>query len=333
MKKLLLIRPISSKGTPVSERCNAYLNFFLKNDISVQTYNSPRNIKELISLYFYIYKCHFRNVFVTMPPFSINWLLCFLPCINVIIDIRDGWSLAIAIGYGETVAPQPIKARIAKFVEFMGIRKAKRTITCTHGLQNYLQQLTQRNILLAMNGVNEKDIEKVTELKRKKDKKRSKNALIKFVCAGKFSEYGKGKIVSIIKKIKESYPCNNCLIQIFGADAAANNWIYSYIEEEKIDNLSLKILPRISREKLFSEIIDSDICITIIRDPRYEYGTKIFDYILCEKPILNYFDEENNFTKFFQGYLTDSKSTIKNKIYSREENLNKVGKEILSCLK
>ena len=57
------------------------------------------------------------------------------------------------------------------------------------------------------------------------------------------------------------------------------------------------------RSCLFDAIASCDYGLSIVRDPDYEFGTKIFDYIALGLPIVNYFDAPNNFTRYFNACL------------------------------
>jgi hypothetical protein len=50
-------------------------------------------------------------------------------------------------------------------------------------------------------------------------------------------------------------------------------------------------------------MLNADFGLTIIRDPSYEFGTKIYDYIALGLPVVNYFDTANNFTRYFDACL------------------------------
>ncbi len=43
--------------------------------------------------------------------------------------------------------------------------------------------------------------------------------------------------------------------------------------------------------------------IALIRDPDYDFGTNVFDYIALGLPVLNYFSKPNPFTDYFDCYL------------------------------
>jgi len=94
----------------------AYSDFFKTNNIETEILQTPRNIFELLNMIKYIYKNNFGNILITMPGFR-KWALLFLPGINTILGIRDGWSIAIESGYGQISTPNKYKAFIARSIE------------------------------------------------------------------------------------------------------------------------------------------------------------------------------------------------------------------------
>lgn len=329
-KKILILSPnFSVKGQPVAERSMAYVDFFQSNNIETEILQTPKNMFELFKIITYIYKNNFNNILITMPPFR-NWVLLLLPKVNAILDIRDGWSIAMQSGYGGISKPNKLKASIAKIIEYIGINQAKLTITCTPGLQKYLQIISNQEILLIPNGYTQEDKEIVHNIPVIKNYQSVHNE-VKFICAGKFSEYGIDKVKIILKKIYEKYP-NDIIFTVVGANIQDNQWIFEYIETQNFTNIKLRLLDRVDRIELYGLIIESDVAVTVIRDAEYDFGTKIFDYILCNKPIFNYFDHDNAFTQYFSGFF-EGDTIINNTSFLRNELLNNEKKNLLKVLK
>lgn len=90
-------------------------------------------------------------------------------------------------------------------------------------------------------------------------------------------------------------------MQIVGANELKNEWIKSYLVENGFDSIDYECLPRKRPEELYKMLVRADYAISVIRDPDYEFGTKIFDYIACGTPVINYFDAPNSFTEYFDG--------------------------------
>ena len=92
-------------------------------------------------------------------------------------------------------------------------------------------------------------------------------------------------------------------IKLIGSSAEYNSWIFRWLIDNNYSFVTVEILPRMNKSDMYKEILNSDMCLTIIRDPSYDFGTKIFDYILCGKYIYNYFSGDNNFTNEFSVYM------------------------------
>ncbi|MFM5676228.1 hypothetical protein ACET57_04105 [Aeromonas veronii] len=316
MKKLLIIRPKCQAGSPVYERTACFNEFFKESNFDVDVETSPSNIVELFVLIKKIYKTKTDYLFVTMPPFR-NWSLCFLPFVKTVLDIRDGWSIAIKDGYGGLAKPNKIKAFIARCIEKISIRHSYATITCTPGLQRHLNQLSKNKIFLVRNGISRHDYELAKKIIIERNKKLEfvpASDFIKFVCAGKFSEYGKDKVYKIIDVINQRYLDRQCILQLIGCDRHDNKWVCEYVEKEKKSNIiKVEILPRLDKLDLYKLMSEAFCAITVIRDPSYDFGTKIYDYLALELKYLDYFDSDNEFNSFFSAY-----SDLNNKLNGSE---------------
>lgn len=332
MKRVLVISPNASRGQPVSERTNAYVDFLLQNDVSCETYDAPTGTIELIRLIRHIYKHRYQNILVTMPPFR-NWIVCFLPRVNTTLDIRDGWSIAIASGYGGAHKPRNLKAIVAKLIERLAIRNSKLTITCTPGLVKHLNQVAGREtVKLITNGFSQSDYDLVQQIRSSNSLRISSDRFV-FVCAGKFSEYGVDNAMRLIDKLNIKYSAGNRVLKLIGADREQNAWLFDYLN--RFSNFHLEILPRLDREALFAELRTSNIAIALIRDPGYEFGTKIFDYILCNVSVFDYFDDENEFKKYFHAYLDSATAgeTTDLSVHLRHRSIEKLQAELLEAMK
>lgn len=268
-----------------------------------------------------------------MPPFS-NWWLFLIPKLNVILDIRDGWSIAMKTGYGGTSNPQPIKSFIAKKIETYVIKRSPLTITCTPGLQKYLTEISPENILLITNGYSQSDQEIVDELLEYdlSDKEWRKCGKRVAVCVGQFSEYGQEKVKKIIAKLDQLYPAQKIKIKLIGSDVDKNKWLNFWLLDNNYFNITVEIFSRMSRKEMYKTILQSDVGLTVIRDPNYEFGTKIFDYILCKTPVLNYFDEENSFTDFFKSYFSVGIDSNRGDEFNRNYLIENNRKRIIGVL-
>jgi hypothetical protein len=326
-KQLLVLMPQNiRKGQPSFERIHSFIDFYERQNVSVHVYNSPVNLKEKFRLILFIYRHSVKNIFISMPPFR-NWYLFLIPKINIILDIRDGWSIAIKSGYGGLVRPNRIKYKLCKVIERMAMNKNSLTITCTPGLKTYLQSMSKKEIILLTNGISQKDIDIIKKLK--KNGKSTDTDIA--ICTGGFSEYGIDKVKIILHKINKTNV--KTLIKLIGVNPDKNLWIDKWLHENEINNISVVVLPWMSRSEMYQEIVNSDYGISVIRDPNYEFGTKIFDYIHCGIPVFNYFDNDNAFTVFFEKFLTNSKKMSFEQKFIREEILNEQKEILMESLK
>lgn len=304
IRRLLLIAPAAEAGQPVAERTRAFLAFYEVNGIRCELYKSPSSLIQLLRLIIYIYSRQYWRVFITMPPFR-NWLLFFLPGVRVMLDLRDGWSIAIANGYGGMIPPRPLTAHVARLVEQLCIFRSILTITVTPGLVDYHRrpQISKR-LSLITNGYPDDALEFADRLRASLP--RPQDGRIRFVCAGKFSEYGRDKVAALLQSIHAAFPNKPCHIDVIGADFNLQQWIRPYLDLSALTNITIDFLPRVTRSELLSRIVLADFGVVVLRNFDYEFGTKVFDYIMCGTPIFDYFDGSSSFHKFFLPALATS---------------------------
>lgn len=297
-KRIIIILPSDAQmGQPSFERVRAFRDTFTKMGLFVVEVENPCSLREKWGLLQIIKNEQIKNIFISMPQFR-NWWLFLLMDINIILDIRDGWSIAMRRGYGGTAKPKKGKAWLASRIEKFAMNRAALTVTCTPGLREYMQKLTKKRVLLILNGCSAKDIQTVKKLKSEVVVRKYPDRLVA-ICVGKFSEYGREKAEKILEKLSKAYINRDVLLRLVGSDYESNRWIEDYIQTKNLYNVRCKFLKRMTKENMYKQILMSDLAVTIIRDPDYDYGTKVFDYVLCDKPIFNYFDYANPFSEFF----------------------------------
>jgi hypothetical protein len=298
MKKILVLLPKNTlTGQPSNERVATFSEWFVKKGMSLIETEQPSCLREKWRLIKLLKREKIENVFISMPDFR-NWWLFLLKDINIILDIRDGWSIAMRSGYGGNSKPKKVKAWIASRVEKFAMNKAALTITCTPGLQEYLQNLTRKDVLLILNGCSEKDKQIVGKIKSEMVFEKCIDEVVA-ICVGQFSEYGRTKAEAVIRKLSKIHISQNLVLRLVGSDFEANRWIDPYLDSKNISNVRCEILERMDRKEMYKQILMSDIGVVIIRDPDYDFGTKVFDYLLCEKMVFNYFDHANRFSDHF----------------------------------
>lgn len=285
MKKISFLNEYIKLGQPVHSRLTAFQAYFSYKGFEVNDASETR--------------C--RYVFYSMPPFR-GFSVFFRPKRKVILDIRDGWSIAQASGYGGNSPPKPFKAFITRQLEKFIIRRSYIAITCTLGLVQHLEKVAGRKVILIPNGISDERLELIKNLKNNKTYKTKDNSL-RFVCAGQFSEYGKDKVEKLLNVIAARYSENKLVIELIGSSPEANDWTIDYFNKITAGKGVINILPRMNEEELFKQMLNADFGLTIIRDPLYELGTKVYDYIALGIPVVNYFDVPNNFTNYFDACL------------------------------
>ncbi|MBE0440394.1 MAG: hypothetical protein IBX57_11700 [Gammaproteobacteria bacterium] len=277
------------RDKPIGLRVAAFRDYFLNKKINV-TICAGRNDGSMEAPYF---------IFITMPPFC--GFMNFLQRKKIILDIRDGWSIAQETGYGGNVKPKPFKAWLTRKIEWFLIRRSCLTITCTPGLQKHLERVSGKKVVLIPNGISEQRLSLINELKSGVRKKKSDRLI--FVCAGQFSEYGVDKVNKLLSVINERYGIHETEIRLIGSSAQHNQWVTDYYSNISNGRGVVNILPRMNEADLYKSMLEADFGLSIVRDPGYEFGTKVYDYIALGLPVVNYFDEPNNFTDYFDACL------------------------------
>lgn len=298
------------------------------NIVSKDTWN--KNIDK--NTLFWGFKCasciiknrkHFDKVYISCGP--------FIPLLPVtiasgiankplIIDFRDPWSINIATNYGaDTTSPslkQRIRLRISRIIEKFCYKSCKHFVVCTEGMKVDYRKLfsSDRKIRLITNGYdfNPKEYDNISVQYKEE---------VWFVCIGKFAEYNKDKASFILSEIKRySDETKSAVKLIFiGSNRQQNESIvYKY-------GLNAEWYSHLPYNEALTIAVNADFGLCLIRNEVYDYGTKIFDYIGLGLPIFDYFEDENNFTRYFKGYLSTDSTRIpfeKRLGFSREKVFN-----------
>ena len=293
-----MISPPSSPGAPVFERTHAFRRYFTRKGYRCEINEWPSSSFEFFCMITRIYKNKYRFIFITMPPFR-GWWLFFLPGIRIIIDFRDGWSIAMRSGYGGTSRPKVFAAVLARAIEQFAVWRSTLLIVCTPGLQRYHTTKVSRNkIAFIPNGYSQSDADFIINSSpvRPLDNQNTRQRI--FVCAGKFTEYGKKNVQDILDIIEKRYANYFCKIYIYSRSPKIE--IENLRDLNIAKNLSIEVMGFIDRMDLLLKIKGADYGIVIIRDANYEFGTKIFDYILCGTPIVSSgaWGEVNSYFRF-----------------------------------
>lgn len=299
--KIFIRHPGGGELQPSTARVLAYKNFFESSGFAECILDVCKN-KSTVKLWIDCVCGRYDAVILSMPPFR-GWGLFFLPFTRVVLDIRDGWSIAIASGYGGNVPIKNFRAKIARMIERWAIRRAFVAITCTTGLQDYLQKISGRKVLLIPNGIGDDDFQLIEKVKNNFIINKVDGQVV-FCCAGQFSEYGESKARKVLEVIAQRYAFSDSLIiRLIGCDPQKNQWACDFFKKLTNGKGCVEILKTMQKQQLYEAMISCDYGISLLRDPDYEFGTKVFDYIALGLPVVNYFDSPNRFTDYFDGCL------------------------------
>jgi glycosyltransferase involved in cell wall biosynthesis len=221
----------------------------------------------------------YKAIWSTTPPIISSFIAVFIKKIfrvPLIIDVRDPLISGIAIIHGEKSWQFKIAKKIEKFV----YKNADIICVVTPELKNYLirtYQLENKKFEIISNATQIK-IKKRTALNKKK---------ISVFYAGNFAPY------QIIDQVLESIGKNKKLhtpfqFNFFGFKKEANPKLTKIAEKYKINDM-IKLIPPVSREKVFKELSSSDIALIPISGLNYQ---KYFEYAIPLK-----FYEATSFNK------------------------------------
>lgn len=299
--KIYIKHPGADRLQPSSVRVAAYKFFFESSGIAECVWDIDKK-KSYLKIWIDCILGRYDAVLLSMPPFR-GWWLFFLPFTKVILDIRDGWSIAIDSGYGGNASKNHFKAKIARMVERWAIRRSFISITCTTGLQAYLQSVAGHGLIFIPNGIGDDDLQIIKTIKNNIAIKKKMDEIV-FCCAGQFSEYGQEKVKILLQTVAQRYAAQGFLvIRLIGCNHQKNLWLIDYFKQLTNERGRVEILEKMEKRRLFEIMVTSDYGLSVLRDPEYEFGTKVFDYIALGLPVVNYFDSPNKFTDYFDGCL------------------------------
>lgn len=320
MKKAIIFESeFHSPNSPVIQRVISYNDELVKLGYKVLLLGFPKKWEDVFKLIKLIYFDDYRVLIISCPSFS-NMKYLLFPFCHKILDIRDGWSIAIKNGYGGIKPPSMIKYKVASIIEAISMCLASEVVTVTQGLKNHLDKLTFKKCTLIENGY-------VGDLFEINSERHSEKSTVIAVCAGKFSEYGKNNALDTIEKLLSGY--NLCIqtieIHIIGCNQDENTWLNEYLNTHYLGKVKLFLHKRMTKDDLEQFLIKSHVGLVVLRNDQYEYGTKVFDYIKFGLDIVGNFDKNSGFGQYFSNYIADKNVRhLYSRKYRMERSLHKV---------
>lgn len=244
---------------------------------------------------------------------------------SLIVDFRDAWSLNIATNYGNETKKLSLKNKIklylVRLIEKYVYKNCEYFVVCTQGMKDEYSQLftNDKKIRLITNGY-----DFLPEQYR--NTKTKNNNMTRYVCLGKFVEYGENKALKCLQLIKNKHKDGSSFcIELVGTNREKCEPL---IKKLNMQN-HVRWYPLLPYEQALEIAANADFGISIIRDEALDYGTKVFDYIGLGLPLFDTFEENSRFREFFAEYISYEKKNIsieKSKEFQRfiifEKNLD-----------
>lgn len=218
-----------------------------------------------------------------------------------VLEYRDGWAIAIATGYGGTARPNPAKAVAVRLIEEALRLRARRVVTVTPGLMRWHGEV--RTTLLP-NG-SELD---TPAPRRAVD--RDKSTLL-VVCFGKFLSYGRDNVMAALETLARRYEGQALDIHVYSGAQEETAF------EHPFANVTVTHKDPVCPASMIDFFAGYDLGLAIIRDPDYDFGTKIFDYAQAGLPVVDYFDSDNDLKRFLAGAFDTDAAPATPRNYSR----------------
>ena len=291
-----------------SQRSRSLYSFLKKQGFSVfcinkNTWKRQNQVLWGIRVACYIIKngSHYDKIYISCGPFKSLLFISLGARIAdkaFVVDFRDPWSLNIATNYGVNNVTLSLKQRIrlciSRTVEKFTYKTCQHFIVCTEGMERDYGRLFQdsKKLRLITNGYDFYP-EVFSNIS-------SQTHEIRFVCIGKFAEYNKQKAAQILSAIKQYGILKKHRIRLIfiGSDRDQNEPLVSKAE------LYADWYPLLPYQQALSIAANAHFGLCLVRNEKYEYGTKVFDYIGLGLPIFDYFEEDNNFRSYFRAYLS-----------------------------
>ncbi|MBK5253010.1 MAG: glycosyltransferase [Peptostreptococcaceae bacterium] len=245
--------------------------------------------------------------------------------IKYIVDFRDLW---VYENLGNRGFLRNIKHYISMYrnrlVEKDAVKNANGIVVVSHGdnqimKRHYKNQ--KENIVTIFNG-----FEKFSEISEKSNNKTEKDSIFNLVSLGKLGYYSNELVELLFKAVydisKEGYR-----IRIMHV-GNREDYVTKLLKNNDYLNAIYNCTGYVSYEQGIIMTKQSDICLIIYNHPT-GLGTKVFDYIACNKPIVLITKQgkalSNFISSFENGYVCNSTDDIIKTInYILENNIKKL---------
>ena len=241
--------------------------------------------------------------------FIIAPIIKFLYKINYILDFRDPWYLNV-------------DKNIIYYLQKWSIINSLYSVNVTKKLtKKYIKlypKINKNKFITIMNGYDERNLKKIKEKKERSYDK------IKLAIFGKFAAYRKEDVDLLIKTI--NYLKQKMDIQVF----QIGNYEKYFINKVQQYNLesNIKFLGPMNYYKGMNILSDMD-CFILNNRSKNALGTKIFDYIYLNKPILAFVDDDY----LIHHFLTDFNNYYNVRNFKKLKNaLSEIHDKNLNCL-
>ncbi len=284
------------------------------------------NIIWTLLCFFSLLKNKYDMIYISCGPFFHLFFVTFVSKIKknkLIVDLRDPWSINIKTGYGNPLKKvNMLKLFLSQFIEKFTYNNCFQFWVCTPGMKEEYKKLFKgaHKIRIVLNGfdVSREELEGYNNKLKLKD-----SEYITLVCLGKFAEYNEEKAEKILNKINEINGIKTIKLVFIGSNKEKN---IDLIKKYKLEYQTI-FYPKMPYELALRIACKGHIGICLVRNEKFEFGTKVYDYIGLELPILDCFDEESNFKKQFNEYLVDNvesfSCSFNNKDRFRRKNIFK----------
>lgn len=264
-----------------------------------------------IILFYHLLRVNVGKVYVSCGPFGhllFILLACHLSRKHFICDFRDPWSFNIRRGYGNPSAKiNSVKIVIAEWIEKLIYKLCYRFWVCTPGMYQLYAELFKDDTKLDMipNGY-DFDPEIIGNFEASKNLAPNPDKL-HLVCLGKFAEENPITAKKALTQLKEFYRKNgsdSLAIDFIGTPVSPTGELLREVKLEKISTFH----PKMSYLEAIKIAAKANMGLCVIRDEKFDLGTKAFDYIGLGLPIYNCFQNDSNFSQFFSNFLSRDRS-------------------------